>query len=118
MTENNQEGQRERCEEARFVDKNSAKLIQRVTSVMPIADELHSKGMIHDENYAAIKAKKTDQDKMRKLFELLTSECLKKAFYYLLEKNENTSSKNWVVLAGNASLLILNAQYHVKDEHL
>uniref|UniRef100_A0A673KP93 Si:ch211-66k16.27 n=1 Tax=Sinocyclocheilus rhinocerous TaxID=307959 RepID=A0A673KP93_9TELE len=76
--------------EARFVDENSAKLIQWVTSVMPIADELHSKGMIHDEKYAEIKAEKTNQDKMRKFFESLTSggDKVKKAFYYLLEKIE------------------------------
>ncbi|XP_050985428.1 apoptosis-associated speck-like protein containing a CARD isoform X2 [Labeo rohita] len=64
--------------------------MQRVTSVMPIADELLSKGMIHAEKYAEIKAENTDQDKMRKLYESLKSggDQVKRAFYYLLERNE------------------------------
>uniref|UniRef100_A0A671LVG5 Si:ch211-66k16.27 n=1 Tax=Sinocyclocheilus anshuiensis TaxID=1608454 RepID=A0A671LVG5_9TELE len=72
----------------RFVDRHRSELIQRVTMVMPVMDELL--GMIHDEKYAEIKAEKKNQDKMRKFFESLTSggDKVKKAFYYLLEKIE------------------------------
>lgn len=76
--------------EAKFVDENSAELIQKVTSVMAIADELHSKGMIHAEKYAEVKAEKTDQEKTRRLFESLNSggDQVKSAFYHLLEKHQ------------------------------
>ncbi len=72
------------------MDEKSAELIQRVTSVMAIADELHSKGMIHAEKYAEIKAEKTNQEKTRKLFESLNSggDQVKRDFYYLLEKHQ------------------------------
>ncbi|XP_067309400.1 uncharacterized protein si:ch211-66k16.27 [Pseudorasbora parva] len=93
MSENNIEGdQPERCKEAKFVDDNSAELIQRVTSVLPIADELkQEEGMLHQEKYDEIKAEKTNQDKMRKLFESLNSggNKVKIAFYYLLEKHHS-----------------------------
>ncbi|XP_067219947.1 apoptosis-associated speck-like protein containing a CARD [Chanodichthys erythropterus] len=76
--------------EAQFVDKNEAALIQRVTSVMPIADELKNKGMIHAEKYAEIKAEVTNQGKMRKLFEALESggNRVKYDFYYALKHHE------------------------------
>ncbi|XP_048020130.1 proteoglycan 4-like [Megalobrama amblycephala] len=90
MSENNLEGeQRERSKEAQFVDKNEAALIERVTSVMPIADELKSKDMLHGEKYDEIRAEVTNQRKMRKLFESLKSgDTVKIAFYELLEKHE------------------------------
>ncbi|XP_016110222.1 uncharacterized protein [Sinocyclocheilus grahami] len=87
MSENHEGEQREQCEEARFVDENYADLIQNVTPVMPIADELYNKGMIHAEKYAEIKAEKIDQEKMRKILESLKSDNFKTAFYYLLEKH-------------------------------
>ncbi|KAK9980096.1 hypothetical protein ABG768_013493 [Culter alburnus] len=76
--------------EAQFVDKNEAALIQRVSSVMPIADELKNKGMIHDEKYAEIRAEVTNQGKMRKLFEALHSggDRVKNDFYYALKHHE------------------------------
>jgi len=72
------------------VDAKSAKLIQRVTSVMAIADELKSNDMLHKEKYDEIKAEKTSQDKMRMLFDSLKSggDKVKKAFYDLLEKHQ------------------------------
>ncbi|KAK7159703.1 hypothetical protein R3I94_005902 [Phoxinus phoxinus] len=91
MSESNLDGEpQERCKEAKFVDDNFAKLIERVTSVMPIADELRSKDMLHGEKYDEIKAEKTNQEKMRKLFESLNcgGDTVKKAFYYLLEKDQ------------------------------
>ncbi|XP_048020132.1 NACHT, LRR and PYD domains-containing protein 1a allele 5-like [Megalobrama amblycephala] len=76
--------------EANFVVKNEATLIQRVTSVMAIADELKNKDMIHDEKYAEIKAEGTNQGKMRKLFEALHSggDRVKNDFYYALKHHE------------------------------
>ncbi|XP_043114984.1 apoptosis-associated speck-like protein containing a CARD [Puntigrus tetrazona] len=44
--------------------------------------------MMHNEKYAEIKKERTDQDRMRKLLESLTTREVKKAFYYLLEENE------------------------------
>lgn len=71
------------------MDKNEAALIERVTSVMPIADELKSKDMLHGEKYDEIRAEVTNQQKMRKLFESLKAgDTVKIAFYELLEKHE------------------------------
>lgn len=77
--------------EAQFVDSNYAQLIQRVTSVMPIADELKNKGMLHPETYSEIKAEQTNQGKMRRLFEALNSggDRVKRDFYYALRNHEN-----------------------------
>lgn len=57
---------------------------------MPIADELKSNNMLHEEKYDEIKQEKTNQEKMRKLFESLKSggDTVKIAFYKLLEKHE------------------------------
>ncbi|XP_051984557.1 apoptosis-associated speck-like protein containing a CARD [Xyrauchen texanus] len=92
MSEDNQDEREERqqCKEAQFVDKNSAHLIQRVTAVMPIADHLKDKNMLHEEQYSKIKAEKISQDQMRLLFESLKSggDKVKTCFYYLLEDNE------------------------------
>ncbi|KAK7163590.1 hypothetical protein R3I93_007598 [Phoxinus phoxinus] len=76
--------------EGQFVDRNRAALIQRVTSVMPIADELQNKGMINPETYAEIRAEKTNPQKMRKLFEALDAggHRVKHDFYYALKNHE------------------------------
>lgn len=76
--------------EAQYVKKNHAVLIQRVTSVMPIADELRNKDMIHPETYAEIAAEKTNQKKMRKLYEALEAggDRVKIDFYYALKNHE------------------------------
>ncbi|XP_067219759.1 histone H1-like isoform X2 [Chanodichthys erythropterus] len=61
---------------------------------MPIADELQSKDMLHGEKYDEIRAEKTDQEKMRKLFESFKAgNTVKMAFYELLEKHELTLFK-------------------------
>ncbi|XP_039514541.1 NACHT, LRR and PYD domains-containing protein 1 homolog [Pimephales promelas] len=77
-------------ERARFVDEHWAKLVQRVQMVMKIADELWSAGMLQPELYNKIKAEKTNQEKMRELYEVLNSggNKVKSAFYSCLEKNE------------------------------
>ncbi|KAG1933482.1 apoptosis-associated speck-like protein containing a CARD [Pimephales promelas] len=57
---------------------------------MPIVDELNSKGMIHAETYAEIRAERTNQEKMRKLFEALEAggDRVKYEFYHALKIHE------------------------------
>uniref|UniRef100_A0A671M1P2 Si:ch211-66k16.27 n=1 Tax=Sinocyclocheilus anshuiensis TaxID=1608454 RepID=A0A671M1P2_9TELE len=75
---------------AHFVDGNYAALVQRVTSVMAIADELKNEDIIHEEKYAEIRAEQTSQGKMRKLFEALNAggHRVKNDFYYALRNHE------------------------------
>lgn len=54
-------------EKAKFVDGNMAELIQSVSEVLALVEELGD--MVHGETYSAIKAKTTSQDKMRMLYE-------------------------------------------------
>ncbi|XP_030629218.1 NACHT, LRR and PYD domains-containing protein 3-like [Chanos chanos] len=77
-------------EDARFVDEHRAELIQRVTVVMPLADELLSLGMLHEETYTQISAARTSQEKMRELFTALHSggDRVKSTFYHVLERLE------------------------------
>ncbi|XP_030634338.1 tripartite motif-containing protein 16-like [Chanos chanos] len=75
---------------SRLVDEQRAELIQRVTMVMPIADELLSLGMLHEETYSQISAARTSQEKMRELFTALHSggDRVKSAFYCALRDNQ------------------------------
>ncbi|XP_056098390.1 NACHT, LRR and PYD domains-containing protein 1 homolog isoform X2 [Rhinichthys klamathensis goyatoka] len=77
-------------ERARFVDTHWLELVQRVQMVMPIADELKSRGMLEWEPYCKIRAADTDQEKMRELYEVLHSggDKVKSAFYSSLEIHE------------------------------
>uniref|UniRef100_A0A1A8PXZ0 Receptor-interacting serine-threonine kinase 3 like n=3 Tax=Nothobranchius TaxID=28779 RepID=A0A1A8PXZ0_9TELE len=73
-------------QKAKFVDDMRATLIQRNTVVMPILDELGN--MVHRETYSSIKAEKTHQGQMRKLYETsLSSTAVKAAFFDSLKKN-------------------------------
>ncbi|XP_056325401.1 NACHT, LRR and PYD domains-containing protein 1a-like [Danio aesculapii] len=76
--------------ESEFVDALRDKLIQRVSSVMAIADSLKSKHMITDEIYSEVQDANTKQMKMRCLFIALDSggASVKTEFYRLLTKNE------------------------------
>uniref|UniRef100_A0A3B4DK53 CARD domain-containing protein n=1 Tax=Pygocentrus nattereri TaxID=42514 RepID=A0A3B4DK53_PYGNA len=86
------------------VMNNRAALVQRVSLVLPLADELLSKRILYNEAYSRIQTQKTPQDKMRMLFSFVESggRAAKTAFYlalkrqqpYLMEEleNQNTSS--------------------------
>ncbi|XP_027282656.1 NACHT, LRR and PYD domains-containing protein 1a isoform X5 [Cricetulus griseus] len=50
-----------------FLDQHREQLVARVTSVDPLLDKLHSL-VLSEEEYEAVRAEATTQDKMRKLF--------------------------------------------------
>uniref|UniRef100_A0A4W5RQ83 CARD domain-containing protein n=1 Tax=Hucho hucho TaxID=62062 RepID=A0A4W5RQ83_9TELE len=59
--------------DATFVDDNRAELIQMVTMVMPISDDLLQRGIILDEAYSNISVPRTRQEQMRELFKALNT---------------------------------------------
>ncbi|XP_037389460.1 uncharacterized protein LOC108437061 [Pygocentrus nattereri] len=65
-----------------FVDENREKLIQRVSSVMEIADHLKWRGTITDEIYSSIQTAKTSQEQMRILYSALDSRTNAKVEFY------------------------------------
>ncbi|XP_029293939.1 NLR family CARD domain-containing protein 3-like [Cottoperca gobio] len=71
--------------EAEWVGNNRPKLIQTVTLVMAIADEMLQQNIMHKETYGKIKAAQTSQDQMRELYTTLTSVKAKSAFYRILQ---------------------------------
>ncbi|KAI4888852.1 hypothetical protein NFI96_028238 [Prochilodus magdalenae] len=73
---------------AKFVDENRETLIQKVSSVMEIADCLQSKTMITDEMYSNIQTAKTSQEQMRILYRALDSggTTVKKEFHQILKR--------------------------------
>ncbi|XP_063060760.1 3'-5' exoribonuclease HELZ2-like [Engraulis encrasicolus] len=75
---------------AAFLEETRPELIQSVTEVMPIADQLLSQRVICQETYANIQAATTSQDKMRSLFEGLRSAGAqgKLAFYRILQAQQ------------------------------
>ncbi|KAI4876636.1 hypothetical protein NFI96_001151 [Prochilodus magdalenae] len=72
---------------AKFVDENGDKLIQKVLSVMEIADCLKSKNMITAEMWSNIKSENTSQEQMRILYSALDSggTAVKEEFYQILK---------------------------------
>ncbi|XP_036050473.1 NACHT, LRR and PYD domains-containing protein 1a-like [Onychomys torridus] len=50
-----------------FLDQHREQLVARVTSVDPVLDKLHGQ-VLSEEEYEAVRAEATNQDKMRKLF--------------------------------------------------
>ncbi|XP_060936828.1 apoptosis-associated speck-like protein containing a CARD isoform X1 [Limanda limanda] len=78
------------CPETHFVDKHKLQLINRVSNIEPILDELLEKKVIQEEAYAKIRALSTSQEKMRELFitSLRASDTCKNIFHEILKKNE------------------------------
>ncbi|XP_073714424.1 NACHT, LRR and PYD domains-containing protein 1 homolog [Misgurnus anguillicaudatus] len=76
--------------ESEFVDNHRDELIQRVTSVMEIADCLRSKKMITDEMWSEVHAENTHRKQMRILYMVLISggSAVKAEFYKLLKEKE------------------------------
>uniref|UniRef100_A0A4W5JEZ3 Receptor-interacting serine-threonine kinase 3 n=1 Tax=Hucho hucho TaxID=62062 RepID=A0A4W5JEZ3_9TELE len=76
---------------AQFVDDNMEQLVQRITMVMPIADSLYQKKMIHDEDYSEITVALTSMAKMRRLYSALKpgGEVAKSAFYKILQEQQS-----------------------------
>ncbi|XP_073479390.1 NACHT, LRR and PYD domains-containing protein 3-like isoform X2 [Aquarana catesbeiana] len=52
-----------------FVDQYRAELIQRITMVHPVLDNLLQEGLLTQEHYDTVKAYKTTQEKMRGLYQ-------------------------------------------------
>ncbi|XP_060768423.1 NACHT, LRR and PYD domains-containing protein 1b allele 3-like [Neoarius graeffei] len=75
---------------ADFVDQHREKLIQRVSSVMEIADYLKSKNMISDEMYNDINVGSTPYKQMRLLYRSLESggRVVKAEVYKILKEKE------------------------------
>ncbi|XP_060776903.1 NACHT, LRR and PYD domains-containing protein 3-like [Neoarius graeffei] len=73
-----------------FVDKYRDTLIQRVASVLEIADALLTKKIITNEMYSVIIEATTPQEKMRKLYRFLDSggRAAKAEFYKVLKEKE------------------------------
>uniref|UniRef100_A0A672S050 NOD-like receptor family B, member 5 n=1 Tax=Sinocyclocheilus grahami TaxID=75366 RepID=A0A672S050_SINGR len=80
-----------RIPETEFVNTHGDKLIQRVSSVMAIADSLKSKNIITPEMWSKIHVAETRQEKMRLLLNALESkgDNAKIEFCRLLKKNES-----------------------------
>ncbi|XP_061568272.1 LOW QUALITY PROTEIN: NLR family CARD domain-containing protein 3-like [Cololabis saira] len=72
--------------EADWLDNNRADLIQNITEVMPIADLMLQRGIIHKEMYNRIKSETVAQDGMREIFSTTTCTKTKSAFYRILQE--------------------------------
>nr|XP_055059865.1 apoptosis-associated speck-like protein containing a CARD [Misgurnus anguillicaudatus] len=83
-----EEQQQDSCKEAQFLKDKYAGIVARVTSVMPLADDLKSKNMIHEETYSKIRAEETNREKMRTLMTALCNKEAIKAFYNALSIHE------------------------------
>ncbi|CAM4588725.1 unnamed protein product [Leuciscus chuanchicus] len=79
-----------RIPEPEIVNAHGDELIQRVSSVMPIADNLKSKRMITGETWRTIKAVEPQPQKMRLWLDALDSggDSVNAEFYRLLKENE------------------------------
>ncbi|XP_071325390.1 uncharacterized protein [Trachinotus anak] len=78
------------CTDQHFVDKHKLELINRVTNVAPILDELLSKEVINQQRYVEIRALSTSYDKIRELYStsLRASDNCKDIFYEILTRHE------------------------------
>lgn len=75
---------------ADFVDRHRGILIQKVTSVMEIADCLEGRKMITREMYRNVEAKATSHEQMRELYKHLESggRAAKAEFYQILKEKQ------------------------------
>uniref|UniRef100_A0A3B3SEA7 FIIND domain-containing protein n=1 Tax=Paramormyrops kingsleyae TaxID=1676925 RepID=A0A3B3SEA7_9TELE len=71
-----------------FVDQHRKAIIQKVSLIDPILDDLHEH--IGEEKYNNIRAASTSQERMRRLYEVLNSDELKKLFFDSLKKKESS----------------------------
>ncbi|XP_053341198.1 uncharacterized protein LOC128512092 [Clarias gariepinus] len=71
-----------------FVDTYRSELIQKVSSVMEIADCLKARAMMTDELYSNIQAATTPQGKMRELYNCLNCGDVKAEFHRILQEKE------------------------------
>lgn len=71
------------------MDEHRVELIQRVSNIEPILEELKEK-IIQQEAYDKIRAQQTPQEKMRALYNgpLKAGDAAKEAFYQSLKKHE------------------------------
>ncbi|XP_074539974.1 apoptosis-associated speck-like protein containing a CARD [Halichoeres trimaculatus] len=78
------------AEDMHFVEKHKIQLINRVSNIAPILDELLSKGVIQQEQYGDISALPTSQKKVRALYDgcLRSGKASKDIFLESLKKNE------------------------------
>lgn len=76
--------------EKHFVDKHQVQLIQRVSRIGPILDELLDEGVINQETYNKIRALPTSQEQMRELYSgpLQASPVCKDIFYKILQEHD------------------------------
>ncbi|XP_039475978.1 NACHT, LRR and PYD domains-containing protein 1b allele 5-like isoform X1 [Oreochromis aureus] len=76
--------------ENHFVDKHRVELIQRVSNIEPILDELLKEKVIQQESYDRIRALQTSQEKMRELYSgpLKAGSASKDVFYQILQTHE------------------------------
>ncbi|XP_039886649.1 uncharacterized protein LOC120732849 [Simochromis diagramma] len=76
--------------ENHFVDKHRVELIQRVSNIAPILDELLKEKVIQQESYDRIRALQTSQEKMRELYSgpLKAGSASKDVFYQILQTHE------------------------------
>ncbi len=73
------------------MDKHQCALIQKVSNIGPILDELLKSGVIQQEGYDTIRAIPTTQEKMRALYSgplKAGGQKAKDVFYKILEKKE------------------------------
>ncbi|KAG9466160.1 hypothetical protein GDO78_017114, partial [Eleutherodactylus coqui] len=66
-------GEQQAEDEKHFVDKHRTDLIQRVTLVAPILDDLLQDGLLPCEAYNMVHSRNTDQEKMRTLYDHVKS---------------------------------------------
>ncbi|RXN31413.1 hypothetical protein ROHU_017077 [Labeo rohita] len=68
----------------KFLKETYSKLIQKVKNIDPIIDDLD----LHDESVANVRAKSTNQEKMRKLLDCVNCESIAKDLFNALWKHE------------------------------